>query len=261
MGFVLAGACFVAALACSAGGWRALLPHDVSLVDACARFGCGSLANTFLPARAGDVVRLSLFGRVVPGGMLAVAGAVAAFSVARWLTLLPVGVFAVHAALPPEALIAPAVALAVAVVVAQRSGRRGGYGGALACATASLAARIAGVALVVGSLSAALLVVPALELAGTVSLLPANLGVADAAAAVALHAHGAPMAHAISVAVVLHVVETGASVVFGGLGAGLLFHRRTNNAPSGTGRCRWCSLRRVLGEPMRRSRGRWATIL
>ena len=46
MELVLAGVCFAAALACSAGGWRALLPDGVSIVQACARFGCGSLANT-----------------------------------------------------------------------------------------------------------------------------------------------------------------------------------------------------------------------
>jgi hypothetical protein len=225
MGFLLAGVCFAAALACSAGGLRSLLPRGVTLVDACARFGCGSLGNTFLPIRGGDVIRLTLFSRIVPGGMLAAAGAVAAFSVARWVTLVPLGIGAAVSSLPPEAFAAPAVALVVAVLVAKRSGRRGGYGGALVFATGSLLARVTGVTLVVGSLSAALLVVPALELAGTVSFLPANLGVADAAAAVALHAHGLPMGHAISVAVVLHVVETAASVVFGAAGAALLLSR------------------------------------
>jgi hypothetical protein len=222
MGLVLAGCCFAAALACSAGGWRALLPRGISLVDACARFGCGSLANTFLPVRGGDVVRLSLFGRIVPGGMLAVAGAVAAFSVVRWLTLVPLGIGAAGTTLPPEAYAAPAVALAVAIVLARRSGPRGGYRTALAFATASLAARLAGVTLVTGSLSAALLVVPALEIAGTVSVLPANLGIAEGAAAVALHAHGLSMGHAVTTAVVLHAVETAASIAFGGAGAARL---------------------------------------
>lgn len=219
---VLAGVCFAAALACSAGGWRALLLHDVSLVQACARFGCGSLANTFLPIRGGDVVRLSLFGRIVPGGMLGVAGAVAAFSVMRWLTLLPL----VGAALPPEALVVPAAGLAVAIAL--KRGRRRStwqYAKAMTLAAASLGARLAGVTLVTGSLPAALLVVPALELAGVVSVTPANLGVADAAAAIALHAHGLPMSHAVEVALVLHVVETGASVVFGAAGAAFLFAR------------------------------------
>src|SRR5579862_3292753 len=134
MGFVAAGVCFAAALACSAGGWRALLPRGMSLVDACARFGCGSLGNTFLPVRGGDVVRMTLFGRVVPGGMLAVAGAVATFSVARWLTLVPLA----ETSLPPEALVVPAVALAVAIVLARK--HRAGwwmYAKALVFATAS----------------------------------------------------------------------------------------------------------------------------
>ena len=221
MAFVLAGCCFAAALACNAGGWRALLP-SVSLVQACARFGCGSLANTFLPLQGGNVLRIKLFGRVVPGGMLTVAGAVAVFSTARWLTLLPLA----GTAFPLEALLVPAAGLAVAVVLARRyRASFWMYGKSLAFAAASLGARIGGVTLVTGSLSAALLVVPALELAGTVSVTPANLGVAEGAAAVALHAHGFPMGRAMTTALVLHAVETGAGIAFGGAGAGLLLRR------------------------------------
>src|SRR5437868_11297870 len=116
MSLVLAGVCFAAALAFSAGGWRALLPDGVSVVQACARFGCGSLANTVLPLHGGNVLRINLFGRIVPGGMLAVAGAVAVFSTARWLTLLPLA----GTVLPPEALLVPAAGLATAVVLARR---------------------------------------------------------------------------------------------------------------------------------------------
>src|SRR5581483_8228883 len=92
-------------------------------------------------------------------------------------------------------------------------------------AAGSLGARLAGVTLVTGSLAASLIVVPALEVAGTVSVLPANLGVAEGAAAVALHAHGQPMTRAVTTALVLHAVETAGSVVFGGVGAGLLLRR------------------------------------
>jgi hypothetical protein len=226
MRLVIAGCCFAAALAFSAGGWRSLLPRGLSLVDACARFGCGSLANTFLPVHGGDVVRLSLFGRVVPGGMLAAAGAAAAFAVARWLTLVPLGIGAAGT-LPPETLAAPAVAFAVAVTLARRRPlSRSAYATATVFAAASLAARVAGAALVTGSLSTALLVVPALELAGTVSVAPANLGIAEGTAAVVLHAHGLPMGHALAVALVLHGVETAAGVTFGGTGALLLLARR-----------------------------------
>ncbi len=222
MALLLAGGCFAAALAFSAGGWRALLQGGVSVVQACARFGCGSLASTFLPLHGGNVVRITLFGRVVPGGMLAVGGAVAVFSTARWLTLLPLA----GSALPPEALVVPAAGLAVAIALARRHRASPWmYAQSLVCAGASLGARLAGVALVTGSLSAALLVVPALELAGTLSVTPANLGVAEGAAAFALHAHGMPMGHAMTTALVLHAVETAGSVVFGSAGAALLLRR------------------------------------
>jgi hypothetical protein len=221
MALVLAGCCFAAALACNAGGWRALLP-SVSLLQACAGFGCGSLANTFLPFQGGNVLRIKLFGRVVPGGMLTVAGAVAVFSTARWLTLLPLA----GTAFPPEALLVPAAGLTVAMVLARRyRASFWMYGKSFAFAAASLGARLGGVTLVTGSLSAALLVVPALELAGTVSVTPANLGVAEGAAAVALHAHGLPMGRAMTTALVLHAVETGAVIAFGGAGAVLLLRR------------------------------------
>jgi len=219
---VLAGACFAAALALSAGGWCALLPRGPRATDACARFGCGSLANTFLPAQAGNVIRLNLFGRVVPGGVLAAAAAAAVFSAARWLTLLPLA----GSALPPEALVVPVIGIALAVALSRRRGATPWmYAKALGFASASLAARIGGVSLVTGSLSAALLVVPALELAGAVSVLPANLGVAEGAAALALHAHGLPLGRAMTTALVLHGVETAASVAFGGAGLALLMRR------------------------------------
>ena len=230
---VLAAGCFAAALACSAGGWRALLPRGVSLVDACARFGCGSLANTFLPARAGDVVRLSLFGRVVPGGMLGVAGAVAAFGVARWLTVLPLGIGAAGSSLPPEAYAGPpprsrSPSCSHAAAVARRAGR---MPPPARSRRATLGARLAGVTLAGAAVgvprpfSAALLVVPALEIAGTISVLPANLGIAEGAGALALHAHGLPMGRAVAAALVLHAVETAAGIAFGGAGAGLLLRR------------------------------------
>ena len=36
--------------------------------DANARYGVGSLVNTFLPARLGDAVRFGLFSRALPSG-------------------------------------------------------------------------------------------------------------------------------------------------------------------------------------------------
>lgn len=203
-------------------------------------------------------MRLSLFGRVVPGGMIVVAGAVAAFSVMRWLMLVPLA----GAALPPEALVVPAAGAAVALVLARK--RRLStwqYAKASAFAATSLGARVAGVTLVTGSFSAALLVVPALELAGVVSVTPANLGVAEGAAAVALHAHGLPMSSAVTTALVLHGVETGASVVFGSTGAVLLLRRRKRAAPRRHGALSFVAMRRVLHDPTRALRKRWAAVV
>lgn len=222
MGLVLAGCCFAAALACSACGWRALLPRGISLVDACARFGCGSLANTFLPVRGGDVVRVGLFARVVPGGALAVASAVAAFEVARWIALLPLA----GSSLPSEALVIPAGALAVAVFLARKHRASSWmYAKSFAFAAGSLGGRIGGVTLVTGSLSSALLLIPALDLAGTVAVTPAGIGVAEGAGTLALHAHGLPMDRAFTTALVLHAVQTAAGIAFGCAGAGLLLRR------------------------------------
>jgi hypothetical protein len=102
---VAAGMCFAVATACCAGSWRTMLGSQLRLGSACACYGVGSLANSFLPARAGDAVRIGLFSRVSPGGMLAVAGAVAAVGIARWLALLPLGVAGiVDSSLPPLAI-------------------------------------------------------------------------------------------------------------------------------------------------------------
>lgn len=287
MGLLLAGGCFAAALACCAAGWRALLPKGMSYVDACARFGCGSLANTFLPVRGGDVVRVGLFARVVPGGALAVASAVAAFEVARWVTLLPLA----GSSLPREALVVPAGALAVAVFLARKHRASSWmYAKSFAFAAASVGARVGGVTLVTGSLSAALLLIPALDLAGTIAVTPAGIGVAEGAGTLALHAHGLPMDRAFTTALILHAVQTAAGIAFGCAGAGLLLrhspvlHRivtvrptmlwrawtprtscrkrpRTNSAPSGRGAVPVVALRRVLDEPISGPLRRWASMV
>src|SRR5262245_50484164 len=100
----LAGLCYAAALVCSAGSWSALLP--LRLHETVTRYGVGSLANTFLPGRAGDAIRVGLFGRVVPGGMLAVAGTVAVVGSVRWLAIVPLGIAgAATSSIPPLALL------------------------------------------------------------------------------------------------------------------------------------------------------------
>ena len=273
---VLAGCCFAAAVACSAASWRTLLGRTLSLPDACARYGAGSLVNTLVPARAGDAVRLGLFGRVAPGGLLAAGGVAAAVGTARWLAVVPLAIGGSAAArlpVPPLALAAAGTAalpLAAAWLLSRRGSRhasallaplRSAGPRCLACLSAwvagTIAARIAAATLagaglgVSRPLTAALLVVPALELAGIVPLLPANLGIAGGAAALAFHAHGVPMRAALVAGLALHAVETAAGLAFGVVGTGLLLrHRRVTGLTQGRCPCvPWAGRRSTAARP------------
>src|SRR5213075_1794044 len=64
----LAGVCFLCSLAGTAGAWRSalgLVGGRIGWLDAGARYGVGSLVNSFAPARLGDAVRLTLFSRAL----------------------------------------------------------------------------------------------------------------------------------------------------------------------------------------------------
>ena len=273
---LLAACCFAAALGCSAASWRVLLSPRLGFGEACMRYGVGSLVNSVVPARGGDAVRIGLFGRVVSGGALAVIGAVAAVGTARWLALAPLaaaGAGAKLALLAPGAIIVP---LAVAWLFARRGSRRAcaliaplkAAGGAAraglvgwVCGTllARLsAATLAGSALGVHHpVAAALLVVPALELAGVVPLTPGNVGIAGGAAALAFHAGGASLHEALAAGLVLHATETVTGIVFGGTSAALLWHgaRRTTPQADAQGVGLPRLLRRVVTGNLRKPRG------
>lgn len=222
---VAAAACYAAALLCCAGSWRALLPTHLCLRDALSRYGVGSLANTVLPVRLGDGVRVSLFARVVPGGVLAVVGAVAAVGALRWLTLAPISVAATqHTHLPKIGLVLSLLPAGIAMLLARRGHvvlrRSACFSAALwiggVVGTRVLAATAVALAFGVHDpVAAALLVVPALELAGVVSITPANIGLAGGAAAFAFHAHGASAATALAAGFALHAIETGTALAVG----------------------------------------------
>jgi hypothetical protein len=240
-----AAACYAAALLCSAGSWRALLPTRLRLVDVVSRYGVGSLANTFLPARIGDGVRISLFACVVPGGALAVLGTVAAVAALRWLTLLPLGVAATSDIHVPQggaavALVPAAVALLLArrghLVVRRKACAAAAVWVAGIVGTRLLAATSVGLAFGVhGPIAAALLVVPALELTGVIPLGAVGFGVAGGVAALAFHTHGTSAATALTAGFVLHGIESGTALVVGTAGAvSLLRH-----SPAMTFRSAW----------------------
>jgi len=198
-----AAAAFLAAVLCSASAWRAATGLD-DRADAVARYGVGSLVNSLAPAHAGDAVRLALFAQAAPDRKLVTAGrAVVGVGVIR---LACAGILLL-ATLRPIAL----VLLAVVPVL----GRVPAW---VAAATVARIVAATAVAAAVGldsPLLAALLVLPAIDLAGILPLTPGNLGMKTGAIAVALQAHGVDLTTALSVGIAFHAVESLVGIAFG----------------------------------------------
>lgn len=212
---LLAGLLFAGAPVCCGLAWREAILHAggrVGRLDACARYGVGSLVNSVAPAHLGDLVRAVLLLERLPAG--ARRGILRWFGVIQGARIVALVALAVAAALPaplvPLALVPAAVVLALA-----RGTRR------LVClAFLAPLAKAAAIAVVlagleIGSPRDALAVVPALELAALVPLTPGNVGVAGAAAAGALYAQGLPLSAAVQAGLVLHAVETAAGLAYG----------------------------------------------
>jgi uncharacterized membrane protein YbhN (UPF0104 family) len=242
----LAGVGFSLSLVGAAGTWRcaiALCGGRIGLGDAAARFGAGSLVNTFVPARAGDAVRLALFSRTLEGERLwRAGGAFAAIEAARAAVLAAlVVVGAAVGALPlwPLLLALGGIAAAIAVAFAVR-GREAHSRAAhlldafralgadpraalrlVAWAAASyapllLAATAVGAALgIARPLVAALVIVPALAAASLFPLTPGNLGVTSGAVAMAFAAHGISFTHGLAAGFAFQAVESAVGLSFG----------------------------------------------
>jgi len=247
---LIGGAMFALSQLCSAGSWRTLVHTcggQMGLDDAAAAYGIGSLASSLLPAGAGDATRVALFSRALArdGRLWTAGGMLLALSAARAIVLL--GLVAAAAAfgeLPlwPVAVLGGVVALALAIALGLRRIRPRSRPGHLldalralgasprtSCAlcawvAGSIAARVAACAAIAAAfgirspLLAGLVIVPALELAGTLPLTPANLGVADGAVALALSTAGSHLTSALTVSIGLHAVETITSLGFGSWG-------------------------------------------
>jgi hypothetical protein len=217
---VVAGLLFAAAPATCGLIWQHAIGRAggrLGRVDACARYGVGSLINSFAPAHLGDVARTALLLEALPsGGRRRIISCFGAIQAARIATLVGLAL----AATLPGALAVLAV-LPVAIVL-------GAFRGAprlVILTLASCLTKVTAVAAVLIALDAplpigaALAIVPALELAALLPLTPANIGLASAAAAVALHARGLPMSEAVQAGIVLHVVETAAGIAYGTVSA------------------------------------------
>jgi uncharacterized membrane protein YbhN (UPF0104 family) len=243
----LAGIGFCVSCISAAGSWLSairLCGGKLTLPDACARYGAGSLANTFIPFRAGDAIRIGLFSRVLPNRdrLWTTGSAFAALGAAR-LVVMALIVIAGSASgtLPlwPLFIALGLIAIAVAVSFHERSRNpesRFGHlldsfralgrepSGAIrlvAWIALSFAGRLAsstavGAALGIHHpLAAALVIVPAVEVAGMIPLTPGNVGVTSGAIALAFHSQGVSFTHGLAAGIAFHAVETAVGIMFG----------------------------------------------
>ncbi|MGZ4389909.1 MAG: lysylphosphatidylglycerol synthase domain-containing protein, partial [Gaiellaceae bacterium] len=231
-----AGAGFFLSVLGAAGSWFSairLCGGRLSLGDACARYGAGSLVNTFVPARAGDAVRIGLFSRTLPnrerlwtsGSAYAALGAaravvlsalVVAGSLAGVLPLWPLfvllGLIALGIALAVRAQHRPAGGRVSHLLDAFRALGREPRAAvrlvtwiALSTAGRLAAATAVGAALGIRQpLAAAVVIVPLLEVAGMVPLTPGNIGVTSGAIAMAFQAQGLSFTRGLAAGIAFH---------------------------------------------------------
>ena len=250
---VAAVAGFLASLVATAGGWRLTLAccgGRLGHVDACARYGVGSLANTFLPARLGEAVRVGLFskafGRERSGRTLVTVGALGAVTVADTLTQSGVvGAAAIVGPVPVwllavlGGLVACAGGLAVVTARRFRTGRvapllevfrtladsPGRAAWLFAWLGAATGTRLLAAIAIAASLGiphpveAGVLMCAVVIVATALPLTPGNVGVTSGAIVLALHAQGTPVASAVAAGLVFHAAELVAGIVFGIAGA------------------------------------------
>ena len=226
----IAAVCFVVSLVGSAGCWRAaigLCGGRTSLADAIARYGAGSLVNTFIPARAGDALRVALFSRLVPGEHKLWTTGGAFVTVAATRAAVLAAIVATGAALgvvPWWPILGAAALVAVAAILARRAHRHlrpRDIARLAAWVVLSAATRFSGAAAVSAAvgihrpLVAAMLILPALDVSGLVPLTPGNVGVASAAIAIAFRAHGVSFDHGLAAGITFQAVETAVGLTVG----------------------------------------------
>jgi len=238
----LAGVGFGVSVLAAAGSWRCaigLCGGRLSFTDACARYGTGSFVNTLVPFRAGDAVRIGLFARVLPSEkrLWTTGGAFAALGAARAVVLgaLVVAGYLVGAVpLWPLLIAVGLVAVAIAVAVASRrsSAHLLDAFRSLAKEPSGAARLVAWLALSTGGrlvaasavgaalglphpLAAAIVIIPALDVAGLIPLTPGNLGITSGAIAVALQAQGTSFTNGLAAGIAFHAVETAVGLMVG----------------------------------------------
>ena len=253
LGLVAFATCFV----CTVGAWRAAFAAAGARIcprEAAARLGIGCAVNSFAPAKLGDAVKVALCARALegPSRLWTGGGVYAALAAARSLALASIVVVAsVTGAIPlwpAFALSGLATAIAVAAVLSRRlrshpriTSLLEGVGAlsrspraaatVVAWSLAVQLARFLGAAAVARSLGlphpvlAALVIAPALDLAGAFPITPGSFGIGTGAVAVALASRGIGMGQALGVGIAMQALETVVSVTAGAGGALYLTRR------------------------------------
>jgi uncharacterized membrane protein YbhN (UPF0104 family) len=246
----LAAILFGAAFLSTVGAWRTALAASggrISSLQASARIGVGALVNTFAPAKLGDAVKIALCSRAIegPDRIWTAGGVYAGLGAARGLTLAGFVVAGSAAgALPLWPVFVLIGGVAVVAVVALSSSRWRSHhriahllegfaalerspraalvvlGWTIGAALARFGATAA-VAAALGfphPLLVALVILPAIDLAGFIPVGVGNVGVASGAVAVALQSRGISVADAVGAAIAIQALETLVSILAGTLG-------------------------------------------
>jgi uncharacterized membrane protein YbhN (UPF0104 family) len=240
----LAAVCAPLVPGLTAAAWRSVLascglPLDAREAWAC--YGAGSFANTFLPARMGDALRVELFSRRLRHARprWLACGVASSVGIAQSVTLgLVLGVASIAGALPLWAA-APSLAFPAVILAGGRLALRRRRNGRVAClATASQLSAAAWFRLLLwisaGSLARLVVIASTLDtlavrhplatavvatgglaLGNSIPFAPGGVGVAAATMALALGHTGLPGSTAAAAAVVFHALETGAGLAFG----------------------------------------------
>jgi uncharacterized membrane protein YbhN (UPF0104 family) len=256
VGLVAFATCFL----CTVGAWRAAFAAAGARIcprEAAARLGIGCAVNSFAPAKLGDAVKVALCARALdgPSRLWTGGGVYAALAAARSLALASiVFVASVTGAIPlwpAFALCGLAAAIAVAAMLSRRlrshpriTSLLDGAGAlarspraaatVIAWSLAEQLARFLGAAAVARALGlshpvlAALVIAPAIELAGAFPITPGSFGIGSGAVAVALASRGIGMEQALGVGIAMQALETVVSLTAGGTGA--LYLTRLNPA-------------------------------
>lgn len=242
---------FVLGFVCTVGAWRAALGAAGGRIGSCraaASIGVGSLVNSFAPAKLGDAVKIALCARSIdaPGRIWTAGGVYAALAAARSLTLAALLVVAsATGAMPLWPVFVLCGTVALLALAAAYSGRLrrhpriaqvlAGFAAlerspraiatVLAWTTGMVVARLGATMAVAAALGlphpvlAALVILPALDVASAFPLTPGSIGIGSGAVAVALAGRGIGMTQALGVGFAIQALETFVSIAAGATGA------------------------------------------